>query len=70
MAVLKLLEDIENRAVRRERVFRDRNYFFADDDRYRLPRNVLLYLCVNLAPNLERKTHCNHAIPVSSGGFR
>uniref|UniRef100_A0A8C8EIV6 DDE Tnp4 domain-containing protein n=1 Tax=Oncorhynchus tshawytscha TaxID=74940 RepID=A0A8C8EIV6_ONCTS len=51
----------------RERVFREQNYF--DDpwliNNYHLPRNVLLYLCADLAPYLERKTCCNHAIPVS-----
>uniref|UniRef100_A0A8C7MNB8 DDE Tnp4 domain-containing protein n=1 Tax=Oncorhynchus kisutch TaxID=8019 RepID=A0A8C7MNB8_ONCKI len=32
---------------------------------YRLPTNELFDLYVDLAPNLERKTHCNHVIPVS-----
>ncbi len=40
--------------------------FFAHDDpwlvsHYRLPRNVLLDLCTDVAPNLERKKHYNHA---------
>jgi hypothetical protein len=70
MAVLALLEDIENCAFRKERVSRDRNDIFAHDDSwlincYPLPINVLLDLCIDLAPNLERKTCCNHAIPVS-----
>lgn len=44
--------------------------FFAHDDpwfinRYRLPINVMLDLCADLALNLERKTRCNHAIPLS-----
>ena len=68
MPVLALLENIENHALE-GRVFRDRNYFFAHDDpwlinRYRLPINVLLDLCADLAPNLERKTRCNQAFSV------
>ncbi|KAJ8370173.1 hypothetical protein SKAU_G00102010 [Synaphobranchus kaupii] len=34
MAALALLEDIANRAIRRERVFRDRADFFAHDDEW------------------------------------
>ncbi len=57
------------RTLKTKRVFRDWNDFFAHDDlwlinRYCLPRNVLLDLCMDLTPNLERKTSCNHA-PVS-----
>ncbi|KAJ8403265.1 hypothetical protein AAFF_G00354820 [Aldrovandia affinis] len=69
MATLALLEDIANRAIRRERVFRDRPDFFAHDDewlisRYRLPRAMLLELCAQMGPNLQRHTNCNQAIPV------
>ncbi|KAJ8381375.1 hypothetical protein SKAU_G00021530 [Synaphobranchus kaupii] len=42
MAALALLEDIANRAIRRERVFRDRADFFAHDDEWLISRpNVL-----------------------------
>lgn len=69
MAHLALLEDIANRAFRRERVFRDRADILAHDDewlvsRYRLPRAILVQLCDELGPALERPTRCNHAIPV------
>lgn len=69
MAALALLEDIANRAIRRERVFRDRADFLAHDDtwlisRYRLPRTALLELCAQMGPHLERHTRRNQAIPV------
>ncbi|KAJ8364930.1 hypothetical protein SKAU_G00137610 [Synaphobranchus kaupii] len=69
MAALALLEDIANRAIRRERVFRDRADFFAHDDewlisRYHLPRATLLELCAQMGPNLQTRTNCNQAIPV------
>ncbi|KAL2082806.1 hypothetical protein ACEWY4_022624 [Coilia grayii] len=69
MAALALLEDIANRAIRRERVFCDRADFLAHDDtwlisRYRLPRTALLELCAQMGPHLERRTRHNQAIPV------
>ncbi|XP_026090023.1 putative nuclease HARBI1 [Carassius auratus] len=69
MAALALLEDIANGRIRRERVFRDHNDFLAQDDdwlisRFRFPRAVLLELCAELGPNLERETMRSHAIPV------
>ena len=61
MAALALLEDIANRAIRRERVFRDRADFLTQDDvwlisRYRLPRTALLELCAQMGPHLQRRT--------------
>lgn len=69
MAALALLEDLANHAFRRERVFRDRADVFAHDDewltsRYRFPRAILLHLCDQLSPGLERRTRCNSPIPV------
>ncbi len=69
MAALALLEDIANRAMRRQRVFRDRADFFAYGDewlisRYRLPRAALLHLCALIGPSIQRRTNCNQAIPV------
>lgn len=69
MAALALLEDIANRAIRRERVFRDRADLLAHDDlwlisRYRLPRAALLELCAQMGPILQRRTRRNQAIPV------
>lgn len=68
MADLALLEDV-NAALRRERVFRDRRDLFGEEDgwllsRFRLPRHVLLELCQNLEPRLQRATRCSNAIPV------
>ncbi|XP_029923370.1 putative nuclease HARBI1 [Myripristis murdjan] len=67
MAYLALLEDLENRAIRRERVFKER----ADSEstewllsRYRLPKNILMDLCRDLQPMLERETKRTKAIPV------
>uniref|UniRef100_A0A9J8AW41 Putative nuclease HARBI1 n=1 Tax=Cyprinus carpio carpio TaxID=630221 RepID=A0A9J8AW41_CYPCA len=69
MALLALLEDYANGRIRRERVFRDHDDFLAHDDdwlisRFRFPRAVLLDLCAELGPVLERATRRNHAIPV------
>ena len=71
MALLALLEDHANGRVRRERVFRDHNDLLAHDDdwlmsRFRFPRAMLLDLCAELGPALERATHRNHAIPVQT----
>lgn len=69
MDALALLEDVANGNIRRERVFRDHQDFLAHDDdwlisRFRLPRALLLDLCAELGPVLERPTRRNHAIPV------
>ena len=69
MAALALLEDIANGRIRRERVFRDHNDFLAQDDDwlisyFRFPRAILLELCAELGPNLERETVRSHALPV------
>lgn len=69
MAALAVLEDIVNGAIRRERVFRDREDLLAHDDnwlisRFRFPRAILLELCAELRPALERNTARSHALPV------
>lgn len=67
-AILGVL-DVLARAMRRERVFRDHHDLLAHDDdwlisRFRLPRAVLLELCAELGPALERSTRRTHALPV------
>ncbi|XP_045076311.1 putative nuclease HARBI1 [Coregonus clupeaformis] len=69
MAALALLEDIFNGQIRREQVFRDHSDFLAHDNdwlisRFRFPRAILLELCAELGPNLERETVRSHALPV------
>uniref|UniRef100_A0AAR2JGW4 Putative nuclease HARBI1 n=1 Tax=Pygocentrus nattereri TaxID=42514 RepID=A0AAR2JGW4_PYGNA len=69
MAFLALLEDLASRQIRRQRIFRDHEDFFANDDdwlmsRFRFPRAILLTLCAELGPDLERPTLRNRAIPV------
>ncbi|KAL6467905.1 hypothetical protein MHYP_G00235820 [Metynnis hypsauchen] len=69
MAALALLEDIANGRTRRERVFRDHYDFLAHDDdwlisRSRFPRAVLLELCAELGPVLEREAARSRALPV------
>ncbi|XP_060766174.1 putative nuclease HARBI1 [Neoarius graeffei] len=69
MAWLALLEDAANGRIRRERVFRDYTDFLAHDDdwlisRFRLPRAILLELCAELGPGLEREMARSHALPV------
>ncbi|KAI2646411.1 hypothetical protein H4Q32_025756 [Labeo rohita] len=69
MAYLALLEDLANNALRRERVFQDRADLLGEStewllSRYRFPKNVLLDLCRNLGPVLERETNRTKAIPV------
>ncbi|KAL1246744.1 hypothetical protein QQF64_034323 [Cirrhinus molitorella] len=69
MDVLALLEDFANGRLRRERVFRDHEDFLAHDDeslisRFRSPRAMLLDLCAELGPTLQRTTRRNRAIPV------
>ncbi|XP_066575647.1 putative nuclease HARBI1 [Amia ocellicauda] len=61
MAALALLEDFAHGRIRGERVFRDHNDFLANDadwliSRFRFPRAVLLELCAELGPDLERET--------------
>ena len=67
--VLALLEDIANGRIRNERVFRDYYDFLAHDDdwlisRFRFPRAILLEICTELGPGLERQTARSHALPV------
>lgn len=55
--------------IRREWVIRDQHDLLAHDDdwlisRFRLPRAVLLELCAELGPTLERSICRTHAIPV------
>ncbi|KAL6458637.1 hypothetical protein MHYP_G00321090 [Metynnis hypsauchen] len=69
MAALALLEDIANGRIRRERVFRDHYDFLAHDDDwliscFRFPRAVLLELCAELGPVLEREAVRSRASPV------
>ena len=61
MDALALLEDYANRRIRRERVFSDHTDLLAHDDewlisRFEFPRAVLLDLCAELGPALERPT--------------
>ncbi|CAN9506912.1 unnamed protein product [Ophioblennius macclurei] len=69
MDALALLEDYANGRIRMGRVFRDHQDFLAHDDEwlmshFRFPRAVLLDLCAELGPALDRPTRRNHAIPV------
>lgn len=69
MDALALLEDFANGRLRRERVFRDHDDFLAHDDdwlisRFRLPRAMLLELCAELGPTLQRPTTRNRPILV------
>ncbi len=69
MDALELLEDYVNGRLRRERVFRDHEDFLAHDDdwlisRFRFPRAMLLDLCAELGPTLQRPTRRKRAIPV------
>ena len=73
MDALALLEDLANDALRRERVFRDREDFLAHDDdwlmsRFRFPRAILLELCSELRPVLERPSRRNRAVCSSTSG--
>ena len=59
MDALALLEDHANGRIRMERVFRDNKDFLAHDDdwlirRFRFPRAVLLDLCAELGPVLDK----------------
>ncbi|XP_070830975.1 putative nuclease HARBI1 [Chaetodon trifascialis] len=69
MDALALLEDHANGRIRMERSFRDHGDFLAHDDdwlisRFRFPRAVLLDLCAELGPVLDRPTRRNRTIPV------
>lgn len=64
MAVLPLLEDLADVTIRREQVFRGSSDFLAHDDSCHL-RAVLLEVCKELSPALERQTQRNHAISVN-----
>ncbi|KAK0131717.1 putative nuclease HARBI1 [Merluccius polli] len=73
MAALALLEDLANGAIRRERVFREREDLLANDDNWLKPISnpiqisksyILLEICTELGPGLERQTARSHALPV------
>ena len=69
MANLALLEDLAQAALRRERVFNERADVLAESDawlisRLSFSRHILLYLCNQLSPVLERETKRTNAIPV------
>ena len=64
MSALAVLEDFGNAAIRRERVFRDREDLLVHDgdwliSRFRFPRVILLELCAELWPVLKRNTEAN-----------
>uniref|UniRef100_A0A3B4Z0H8 DDE Tnp4 domain-containing protein n=1 Tax=Stegastes partitus TaxID=144197 RepID=A0A3B4Z0H8_9TELE len=68
-AHLALLEDLANHVLRRERVFKLSADVFAERtewllSKYRFPREILLDLCRDLGPILERETRRTKAIPV------
>ncbi|KAL1247065.1 hypothetical protein QQF64_022441 [Cirrhinus molitorella] len=63
MDALALLEDFANGRLRRERVFRDHEDEWLIS-RFRFPRAMLLDLCAELGPTLQRTTRRNRAIPV------
>ncbi|XP_035852271.1 putative nuclease HARBI1 [Sander lucioperca] len=69
MADLALLEDAYYAPLRRERVFQDRRDLLNESDewlmsRFRLPRHLLLEMCNNLEPYLQRETRRSRALPV------
>uniref|UniRef100_A0A674A2Q1 Putative nuclease HARBI1 n=1 Tax=Salmo trutta TaxID=8032 RepID=A0A674A2Q1_SALTR len=69
MANLALLEDLAQAALRRECVFNKCADFFAESDslfisRFCFPRRILLYLCHQLSPVLEREPKRTNAILV------
>ncbi|XP_064633642.1 putative nuclease HARBI1 [Lineus longissimus] len=69
MAVALLLEDENRRALRRNRIIRDRIHpleLYDDVDmikRYRMPRHVLLEVVDMIGNDLDHPTRRNHAIP-------
>ncbi|KAL6470533.1 hypothetical protein MHYP_G00216520 [Metynnis hypsauchen] len=68
MAALALLEDLANGRICRERVFHDHYDILAHDDdwlisSFRFPRAVLLELCAELGPVLEREAARSRASP-------
>ncbi|KAJ8364716.1 hypothetical protein SKAU_G00135470 [Synaphobranchus kaupii] len=71
MAALALLEDIANRAIRRERVFRDRADLFAHDDEWLISSQKI---CVALRINTNNRTFpndgSNSIIPWGASGGR
>lgn len=69
MAYLALLEDLENRALRRERVFKEHADLLSEStewllSRYRFPKNILMELCQDFQPMFERETQRTKATPV------
>ena len=68
MAYLLLLENVADRALRRERIFRDHRDLFAESDeyllgRFRLPRAVLMEICNSLEPALQSHTTRSNPVP-------
>ena len=74
-AYVLLENDVNRRALRRKRVFRDRNDPFNDLDdsdlmsKYRLPQHLIVNLCNSLQNRLTRNTERNHAMSVSTQVF-
>ena len=69
MAYLAVLEDLENRALRRERVFKEHADLLSEStewllSRYRFPKNILMELCQDFQLMLERETQRTKATPV------
>ncbi|CAL9690972.1 unnamed protein product [Knipowitschia caucasica] len=68
MAYLLLLQEVADRALRRERIFQDHVDLFTESDeylfgRFRLPRAVLIELCHDLEPALRSHTHRSNPVP-------
>ncbi|XP_064643035.1 putative nuclease HARBI1 [Lineus longissimus] len=69
--MLRLIRERERRAIRRERIFRDR--FDPIDSmredlfmkRYRFPKNICIDFCRELSAELQHPTERNHALTVS-----
>lgn len=69
MDALALLEDLANDTMQMELVFRDCEDFLAYNDdwhmsQFQILRAILLELCSELWPVLERPSQRNHALPV------
>uniref|UniRef100_A0A671TGD0 DDE Tnp4 domain-containing protein n=1 Tax=Sparus aurata TaxID=8175 RepID=A0A671TGD0_SPAAU len=68
MAYILLLQEIADRALRRDRMFRDHIDPFSESDeflfgRFRLPRPVLIDLCNHLEPALRSHTLWSNPVP-------
>uniref|UniRef100_A0A672HG15 Putative nuclease HARBI1 n=1 Tax=Salarias fasciatus TaxID=181472 RepID=A0A672HG15_SALFA len=65
---VKIDAQLLNRAFRRERVFKDRADLFSESSewllsKYRFPKDVLMDLCCDVQPMLERETKRSNPIP-------